>query len=122
MAPISSSAGRVTGGRLYGPTTPSGYYVRLAPSAITMSHTQRPQLTVAVEDATGQPVDDILVSFMPSEGSVTTGTSRTRGGVVTGLFAAAVGSDHPRTAFVIITVEDLDVTVFINIVPAVFGR
>jgi hypothetical protein len=87
-----------------------------------MIHTQRPSLTVTVEDAAGQPVDDVLVRFAPSEGSIATGTSQTRGGTVTGLYTAPTGSDSPRTAFVIVTVEDTEVTVFIDIVPAVFGR
>jgi hypothetical protein len=80
------------------------------------------QLTVAVDDAAGQPVDDVLVTFAPSEGTVTTGSSQTRGGTVVGTFRAAPGSDSPRTAFVVVTVEDVEVTVFIDIVPAVFGR
>jgi hypothetical protein len=109
-------------GRRYGPTTPNGYYVRVRPSSITMSHTQRPQVTVTVEDTAGQPVDDVLVSFVPSEGAVATGASRTRGGEVTGTFSAATGSDNPRTAFIIVTVENVEATVFIDIVPAVFGR
>jgi hypothetical protein len=87
-----------------------------------MSHTQRPSFTVMVENATGQPTDDVLVRFAPSEGTMQTGTSRTRGGTVTGTFAVATGSDSPRTAFVVVTVEDVEVTVFIDIVPAVFGR
>jgi hypothetical protein len=77
---------------------------------------------VTVEDAAGQPTDDVLVGFVPSEGTVTTGASRTRGGTVTGTFTVATGSDSPRTAFVIVTVEDVEVTVFIDIVPAVVGR
>jgi hypothetical protein len=87
-----------------------------------VTHTQRPSLTVTVEDASGQPADDVLVRFAPSEGTITTGTSHTRGGTVTGLYTVATGSDNPRTAFVIVTVEDVEVTVFIDIVPAVFGR
>jgi hypothetical protein len=87
-----------------------------------MSHTQRPSLTVTVEDASGQFAEDVLVRFLPSEGTITTGTSRTRGGTVTGMYTASTGSDSPRTAFVIVTVEDVEVTVFIDIVPAVFGR
>ena len=38
-----------------------------------MAHNQRPQITVAVDNAAGQPVDDVLVTFTPSEGAVTTG-------------------------------------------------
>ena len=66
---------RIAGHR-YGPTTPGGYYVRVEPRAVTMAHNQRPQLTVAVEDAAGQPVEDVLVMFTPSEGTFTTGSSR----------------------------------------------
>ena len=120
----SASQGRVsqTSGHRYGPTTPGGYYVRVAPRAVTMSHIQRPQLTVAVENAAGQPVDDVLVTFTPSEGTFTTDSSRTRGGNVVGTFAAAAGSDSPRTAFLVATVEDVEVTIFIDMVPAVVGR
>lgn len=96
--------------------------MRLEPSTITMSHSQRPRLTVTVEDASGQPIDDVLVSFTPSGGHITTGTSHTRGGTVTGTFIATTGSDSPRTAFVIVTVENIEVTIFIDIVPAVVGR
>jgi hypothetical protein len=121
---LTDSRGGLISGleRRYGPTTPSGYYVRLEPSGITMAHTQRPRVTVTVEDAAGQPVEGVQVRFTASEGNVTTDTSHTRNGVVTGTFAAATGSDSPRTAFVIVTVEDVDITVFIDIVPAVFGR
>ena len=123
MVPTASQGGLFGSlERRYGPTAPSGYYVRLAPSAITMPHTQQPQLTVTVEDATGQPVDEVLVNFVPSAGQITTATSRTRGGVVTGTYRAPMGSDSPRTTFVIVTVEDVEITVFIDIVPAVFGR
>jgi hypothetical protein len=41
---------------------------------------------------------------------------------VTATFIPATGSDNPRRAFIVVTVEDLDITVFIDIVPAVFGR
>jgi hypothetical protein len=109
-------------GRRYGPTVPGGYYVRVQPSTLTMSHTQRASMTVTVEDAAGQPVDDVLVSFVPSEGEVATGTSRTRGGEVTGTYTAATGSDAPRTAVVVVTVENVEATIFVDIVPAVFGR
>jgi hypothetical protein len=111
-----------TAGRRYGPSAPSGHFVRVTPSSLAIAHTQRPSLTVTVEDAAGQPTDDVLVRFAPSEGTMTTGTSRTRGGSVTGTFTVATGSDNPRTAFVIVTVEDVEVTVFIDIVPAVVGR
>src|SRR5262249_32189299 len=93
-------------GHRYGPTTPGGYYVRVEPRAVTMAHNQSPQLTVAVEDAAGQPVEDVLVTFTPSEGTFTTSSSRTRGGTVVGTFVAASGSDSPRTAFLVAAVED----------------
>lgn len=109
-------------GKRYGPTTPGGYYVRVAPRALTMAHTQRPKVTVAVENAAGQRVDDVLVTFAPSEGLLTTESSRTRGGTVVGTFLAASGSDSPRTASLVAQVEDIDVTIFIDIVPAVVGR
>jgi len=120
----STSPGRplpATGHR-YGPTTPGGYYVRVEPRTVTMSQNQNPQVTVAVENTGAQPVDDVLVTFTPSEGTLTTGSSRTRGGTVVGTFAAAPGSDSPRTAFLIVAVENVEVTVFIDIVPVVFGR
>jgi hypothetical protein len=41
---------------------------------------------------------------------------------VTGIYTVTTGSDNPRSAFVVVTVEDVEVTVFIDIVPAVFGR
>ena len=118
------SQGRVaqTSGQRYGPTTPGGYYVRVEPRAVTMANTQRPQITVAVDNAAGQPVDDVLVTFTPSEGAFTTASSRTRGGTVVGTFTAASGSDSPRTAFLVAIVEDVEVTIFIDIVPAVVGR
>ena len=96
--------------------------MRVEPEAITMSQTQRVQVQVSVENTGGQPADDVLVYFLPSEGRVTTASSRTRGGVVTGTFTAAPGSDAPHSAFILITVEDVEVTVFIDIVPTVFGR
>jgi len=87
-----------------------------------MSQNQNPQVTVAVENTAGQPIDDVLVTFTPSEGTLTTGSSRSRGGTVVGTFSAAPGSDSPRTAFLVVAVEDVEVTVFIDIVPVVFGR
>lgn len=112
----------VSQGRRYGPATPGGYYVRVEPRAVTMSNNQNPRVTVAVENAAGQPVDDVLVTFAPSEGTLTTGSSHTRGGTVVGTFTAAPGSDNPRTAFLVVTVENVEVTIFIDITPAVFGR
>ena len=118
----SQGPGLPVAGRRYGPTTPGGFYVRVAPRAVTMAYIQRPQLIVAVENAAGQPMEDVLVTFTLSEGTFTTGSSRTRGGTVVGTYVAASGSDSPRTAFLVATVEDVEVTIFIDIVPAVFGR
>jgi hypothetical protein len=112
----------VSQGRRYGPTTSGGYYVRVEPRAITMANNQNPRVTVAVENAAGQPVDEVLVTFAPSEGTLTTGSSQTRGGTVVGTFTAAPGSDNPRTAFLVVTVDNVEVTIFIDITPAVFGR
>src|SRR2546427_10618673 len=122
FAGVSQGRDAQTSGHRYGPTTPGGYYVRVEPRAVTMANPQRPQLTVAVENAAGQPLEDVLVTFTPSEGTFTTSSSRTRGGTVVGTFIAAPGSDSPRTAFLVAAVEDVEVTVFIDIVPAVFGR
>lgn len=118
----TSREGAVDSGRRYGPTSPGGYYVRVEPRAIAMAHTQRPQVTVYIENRDGQPQDDVLVSFLPSEGTVITGESSSRGGAVRGTFAVGTGSDNPRSASILITVENVDVTVFVDIVPAVFGR
>jgi hypothetical protein len=123
-AALSASQGRgpQPTGQRYGPTTPGGYFVRVEPRALTMAHNQQPQLTVAVEDATGQPVEDVLVTFTPSGGTFTTGSSRTRGGTVVGTFVVTPGSDSPRTAFLVAAVENVEVTIFIDIVPVVFQR
>jgi hypothetical protein len=108
--------------RRYGPTTPSGYRVRVEPQAVRLSHSQRQPIQVTVENEAGEPIDGVAVQFRASEGHVATDTPETRGGTVTGAFAAATGSDQPRTVFVVVTVENVKVTVFIDIVPAVFGR
>ena len=101
----------------------SGYRLRVEPGLLTMRHTERPRLTVAVEDAAGQPVDDVQVDFTASEGVLTLdGSSRTQDGRVTGTFTPAYGGDNPRRAFVIVSAAGHEVTVFIDIVPAVHGR
>jgi hypothetical protein len=41
---------------------------------------------------------------------------------VVGTFAVAPGSDSPRTASLVAAVENVAVTVFINIVPVVYQR
>ncbi len=100
-----------------------GYRLRVEPGMLTMRHTERPRLTVAVEDASGHPVDDVQIAFTVSEGVVTLdGSSRTRDGRVTGTFTPAFGGDNPRRAFVVVSAAGHEVTVFIDIVPAVYGR
>ena len=108
--------------RRYGPSKPSGYLVRVEPSAVTLSHSQRQPIQVTVENEAGELIDGVPVQFRASEGSISTDHHETRGGTVTGTFAVGTGSDQPRTAFVVVTVEDVKFTVFIDIVPAVFGR
>ena len=108
--------------RRYGPTAPGGYTVRVAPQTAKLAHLQRQPIQVTVETAEGAPADGVQVQFRASEGQVTATTTTTRNGMVTGTFAAATGSDQPRTAYIVVTVENVDVTVFIDIVPAVFGR
>ena len=99
------------------------YRLRVEPGMLTMRHTERPRLTVAVEDALGQPVDDVQVDFTASEGVLTPdGSSRTQDGRVTGTFTPAYGGDNPRRAFVVVSAAGHEVTVFIDIVPAVHGR
>ena len=101
----------------------SSYRLRVEPGMLTMRHTERPRLTVAVEDALGRPVDDVQVDFTASEGVLTPdGSSRTQDGRVTGTFTPAFGGDNPRRAFVVVSAAGREVTVFIDIVPAVHGR
>jgi hypothetical protein len=121
-ADLSGRDGSTGEGRRYGPTAPGEYYIRVEPRSISMAHTQRPHVTVYIESRDGQPQDDVLVSFLPSEGTILTGESSSRGGMVRGTFVAGTGGDNPRTASILITVENIDVTVFVDIVPAVFGR
>ena len=107
----------------YGQDGGHGYRLRVEPGMMTMRHTERPRLIVAVEDASGQPVDDVQVDFTVSEGALTPdGSSRTQDGRVTGTFTPAFGGDNPRRAFVVVSAAGHEVTVFIDIVPAVYGR
>ena len=100
-----------------------GYRLRVEPGTLTMRHTERPRLIVSVEDASGRPVDDVKVDFTVSEGVLTSeGSGRTQGGRVTATFTPAVGADNPRRAFVVVAAGGVDVTVFIDIVPAIHGR
>jgi hypothetical protein len=108
--------------RPYGPTTPSGYMVRVSPLATTMPSSQRRAIDVYVETSDGQPADGVVVRFRPSEGTVAQERPETRSGHTTGLFTVSPGSDQPRTATIVVSVENLDITVFIDIVPAIFGR
>ena len=99
------------------------YRLRVEPGTLTMRHTERPRLIVSVEDASGRPVDDVKVDFTVSEGVLTPdGTSRTQNGRVTATFTPASGADNPRRAFVVVAAAGVDVTVFIDIVPAIHGR
>ena len=99
------------------------YRLRVEPGMLTMRHTERPRLTVAVEDASGRPVDGVQVDFITSEGAVTPdGSGRTQDGRVAGTFTPAFGGDDPRRAFVVVSAGGHEVTVFIDIVPAVYGR
>ena len=107
----------------YGQDGGQGYRLHVEPGLLTMRHSERPRLTVAVADAAGQPVEDVQVDFTVSEGVVTPdGSSRTRDGRVTATFAPAFGGDNPRRAFVVVSAVGHEVTVFIDIVPAVYGR
>ena len=84
----------------YGQDGGPEYRLRVEPGMMTMRHTERPRLTVAVEDASGQPVDDVRVDFTVSEGVVTPdGSSRTQDGRVTGTFTPAFGGDDPPPGF-----------------------
>lgn len=122
LSPCLSKAEFWSPPRRFGPSSPSGYYVRLQPSMIKMSHNQQAKVTVSVEDEAGQPIDDVEVGFSPSEGEMTSASSHTEKGMVTATYTVAASNDAPRTAVVIVRVEDVEVTLFIDIVPAVYGR
>jgi len=125
LAPVYSQGGPLrSAGRGYGPTTPSGYRVWIEPQMATMAHSQRLVIQVTVQDAQGEPAEGVEVHAVASEGTVTPTprSSRTRDGVVQGVFTPGLGGDQPRTAYIIVTVENVEVTIFIDIVPAVFGR
>lgn len=121
--PALSHAGLFTRqSRPYGPTVPNGYTIRVDPQAVTLAHSQKQPIQVTVKDEAGQLVDGVTVHFRTSEGAIEPTTHTTQGGMVTGTFATANRGDDPRTAFIVVTVENVEVTVFIDIVPAVFGR
>jgi len=101
----------------------AAYRLRVEPDTLTMRHTERPRLVVSVEDASGRPVDGVQVDFTASEGDLAPdGSGRTRNGRVTATFTPASGADNPRRAFVVVAAGGADVTVFIDIVPAIHGR
>ena len=107
----------------HGQDSGPGYRLRVEPGTLTMRHTERPRFIVSVEDDSGRPVDDVKVDFTVSEGVLTPdGSSRTQNGRVTATFIPAFGADNPRRAFVVVAAGGLDVTVFIDIVPAIHGR
>lgn len=123
LTPGPSHGGPFTSqGRQYGPTTPGGYAVRVSPHVATMAHSQRRAIEVYVETSDGKPADGVAVRFQPSEGVVTQDHSETQDGLAAAQFEVSPGSDQPRTATIVVSVENIDITVFIDIVPAVFGR
>lgn len=108
--------------RRYGPSTPGGYYVRLDPAMLHLAHYLSASLTVTVEDAAGKPADDVLVRFTHAQGEVKTASDLTQNGKVVATYLPPPGSDAFHSDFVIVSVEDVKVPVFIDIVPAVYGR
>jgi hypothetical protein len=96
--------------------------VRVSPQAVSMAHSQSLAIEVYVETSDGKPADGVAVRFQPSEGIVKQKHPETRNGRTTGQFTVSPGSDQPRTATIVISVENIDITEFIDIVPAVFGR
>lgn len=123
LTPNSSHSGPFSPkGRQYGPTAPSGYGVRVSPHIITMAHSQRRAIEVYVETPDGKPADGVAVRFQPSEGVVSPDHPETRDGLATGQFEVSPGGDQPRMATIVVSIENIDITVFIDIVPAVFGR
>ena len=98
-----------------GPTTPSGYRVVL-PDASQALRMHPLALTVRVSDATGQPVDEVLVHFhvpetWASHARVNPPTVATRQGQATTTFLARTAGQM----MVQITVEDRTVDVPITV-------
>lgn len=108
--------------RRYGPSKPGGYYVRLDPAMLHLAHYRSASLTVTVEDAAGKPVDDVLVRFTHAQGEMKTASNLTQDGKVVGTYLPPPGSDAFHSDYVVVSVEDVEVPVFIDIVPAVYGR
>ena len=98
-----------------GPTTPSGYRVEL-PEASQALRMHPLALTVRVTDATGKPVDDVLVHFhvpetWASRAQVDPPTVATRQGQATTMFRARTAGQM----MVQITVEDRTVDIPITV-------
>ncbi len=99
-----------------GPTTPSGYRVVLPETSQTVRSHPLP-LTVRVSDASGQPVDEVLVHFRvpdawASRAQVDPPIVATRQGQATTTFRARVAGQ----LMVQITVEDRTVDIPITVV------
>ncbi len=123
LTPSPSHSGPLSSqGRQYGPTTPGGYAVWVSPHTTSMAHAQRRNIEVYVETPDGKPAAGVAVRFRPSEGVVEQNHSETRKGWATAQFEVSPGGDQPRTATIVVSVENVDITVFIDIVPAIFGR
>jgi hypothetical protein len=100
---------------MLGPTTPSGYRVEL-PEASQALRMHPLALTVRVTDATGKPVDDVLVHFHVPEtwagrAQVDPPTVATRQGQATTTFWARTAGQMA----VQITVEDRTVDIPITV-------
>jgi hypothetical protein len=101
---ILAYGGMACAPKLIGPTVPSGYFfslqvsdpkiwLMLDGSAMEEYLPRVSELTVQVQNAQGQPVDDILVTFQvesdwTQDASVTPHRAMTRGGVAQGIFSA----------------------------------
>ena len=99
-----------------GPTTPSGYRLVLPEASQTVRSHPLP-LTVRVSDASGQPVDEVLVYFRvpdawASRAQVDPPTVATRQGQATTTFRARAAGQ----LMVQITVEDRTVDIPITVV------
>jgi len=99
-----------------GPTTPSGYRLVLPEASQTVRSHPLP-LTVRVSDASGQPVDEVLVYFRvpeawASRAQVDPPTVATRQGQATTTFRARASGQ----LMVQITVEDRTVDIPITVV------
>ena len=80
-----------------------------------MAHSQRRAIEVFVETPDGQPANGVPVRFQPSEGVVTQAHNETHNGLVAGQFEVSPGSDQPRTATILVSVENVDITVISDV-------